>query len=158
MCTKPPEFIMVFDPPPLDLPLEYVLDFHLQNNPDHVAITYPREDGNDLKSYTYKELIPAIHRAGQLIVEDAGISESLLHTSPVVAIVIKTGTSVNLSTCYHGSDSCCLATMTDSVTYLTVIAVISFFSWLMPEEDWFQNQGAAASRDDSIPYLASFPS
>jgi hypothetical protein len=83
---------MAFSPPPFDLPLEYALDFHLQKNPDHVAITYPSGDSKILKSCTYRELVPAIHRAGRIILDDANFPASSRPTSRVVAIVIKTGT------------------------------------------------------------------
>jgi acyl-coenzyme A synthetase/AMP-(fatty) acid ligase len=82
---------MAFNLPPLNLPLEYALDFHLEKNPDHVAITYSSGATKDHKSYTYKELVPAIHRAGQAILADTRSRENFLPTSPVVVILIKTG-------------------------------------------------------------------
>lgn len=85
---------MAFTLPPIDLPLEYALDFHLEKNPDHVAITYPSGDSKDLKSYSYRDLVPAIHRAGQAVLES--FTESTRATSPVVVIIIKTGAQTEL--------------------------------------------------------------
>lgn len=85
--------IMIFHPPPINLPLEYALDFHLDNNPDYVAITYPSEERLPLKSHTYRAFIPAVHRAGQSILKDAGFQCSTMPASSVVAILVKTGIS-----------------------------------------------------------------
>ncbi|PPQ84428.1 hypothetical protein CVT25_011255 [Psilocybe cyanescens] len=90
-----------FISPPIDLPLEFVFDFHYKENPNHSAFTYPTKDDKRLRTCTYKEFIPAVHRAGQAISNSIGLQRSKsTAVFPVVVVILKT----------------------DTVTYMTVLA------------------------------------
>ncbi|KDR68933.1 hypothetical protein GALMADRAFT_145949 [Galerina marginata CBS 339.88] len=91
----------VFNPPPAELPLEFALDFHFKENPNHPALIYPTKWETRLRTYTYQELVPAVHRAGQWISKAIKFQHSASSCpAPVVMILLKT----------------------DTMTYLTVIA------------------------------------
>ena len=96
---RPPKSEGGFRDPPLDgshtLPELY--DWHYENNPDHPAFVFEdkaQEDG--LRRLTFQQLVPAIHRAGQMILKSAGVpsihSPEFARMGPV-GIVAVTGKS-----------------------------------------------------------------
>ncbi|KAH9474333.1 Adenylate-forming reductase Nps10 [Psilocybe cubensis] len=79
--------IPTFVKPPTELNIEYVFDFHLENNPTYTAFQHPDStQSGTMRYYTYAEVVPAIHRAGGLISTSIGRQDIQSDTSPVVAV------------------------------------------------------------------------
>lgn len=76
-----------FIKPPTELDIEYVFDFHLENNPRYNAFQHPdsTQPGTQ-RLYTYAEVVPAIHRAGRLIAKSIGRADVRSASAPVVAV------------------------------------------------------------------------
>lgn len=80
-----------FKSPPIELPFEHVFDFHAIENPDHIAITHPCIGGQGFTAYTYSELVPGIHRAGESLISNLNLVRSASPSLRVVAIILTTG-------------------------------------------------------------------
>ncbi|PPQ73076.1 LOW QUALITY PROTEIN: hypothetical protein CVT26_014642 [Gymnopilus dilepis] len=81
-----------FNPPPKELPVEFVFDFHLKYNQKYPVVVFPVNDNEaSLGSYTYQEFVPAIHRFGWRISSaiNLQLSAEKSSASPVVAILLR---------------------------------------------------------------------
>ncbi|KAF9254799.1 acetyl-CoA synthetase-like protein [Marasmius fiardii PR-910] len=83
-----------FTPAPPDLAVEFQYDFHLLTNPSYPVIVHPI--GNQqLKHYTYSDIVPAIHRAAQSLQIATGYpqetgDQSCVREAPIVAVIATT--------------------------------------------------------------------
>ena len=86
----------VLTSPPSKLPLDLTFDFHYEENPHYPAFVHPvGKDESSLKFWRYRELVPAIHRAGQWISSAIRfrLDEPASSPAPVVALLLQTGTA-----------------------------------------------------------------
>ncbi|KAJ3871569.1 hypothetical protein F5051DRAFT_446052 [Lentinula edodes] len=72
-----------FAPPPPTLPVELQFDFHLNHNPDYPVFIHTKSDGA-LKSYTYSDIVPAIHYCASFLFSAISIDHG---NTPVIAII-----------------------------------------------------------------------
>jgi hypothetical protein len=86
-----------FHVPPLDgsIPFPELYDWHFHNSPDHPVFVFPDPlDPNSCRTICWKELIPAIHRAGRVV---SSIFDFNLpvpsENPPVIAILAASGFS-----------------------------------------------------------------
>ncbi|KAJ3710840.1 hypothetical protein C8R42DRAFT_757307 [Lentinula raphanica] len=77
---------MAFVPPPLTMAVEYQFDFHLSHNPNHPAFVCPEADNSTLRTYTYADVVPAIHRCALFFQSSVPFGKDQ-ETPPVIAFV-----------------------------------------------------------------------
>lgn len=79
-----------FERPPLDgsFTIPQIYDWHLTHNADHPVFMYKQMGGTETTRLTYSKVVPAIHRAGNLVL--AAIDSDVASLGPV-AIVATSG-------------------------------------------------------------------
>ncbi|KAJ3770019.1 hypothetical protein FB446DRAFT_790862 [Lentinula raphanica] len=77
---------MAFVPPPLTMAVEYQFDFHLSHNPNYPAFVCPEADNSTLRTYTYADVVPAIHRCALFFQSSVPFGKDQ-ESPPVIAFV-----------------------------------------------------------------------
>ncbi|GJE98661.1 acetyl-CoA synthetase-like protein [Phanerochaete sordida] len=73
--TPPPKEGCTFQHPPIDgsLTVPELYDWHYEHNPTQPVFVYKDRERNELVHLTYRDVVPAIHRAGRRVADAAGI-------------------------------------------------------------------------------------
>ncbi|KAJ4469967.1 hypothetical protein C8J55DRAFT_551543 [Lentinula edodes] len=74
---------MHFVPPPPTLAVELQFDFHFSHNPNYPVFLHTQSDGA-LKSYTYSDIVPAIHRCASSLLSSISVN---YEKTPVIAFI-----------------------------------------------------------------------
>ena len=86
-----------FTLPPLDgsLTVQQMYDWHYDHSPEHPVFEYAEDDGS-ITTIRMKEVVPAIHRAGRLVISHFTAHTPTPTKKPVIAMLAASGTRIRM--------------------------------------------------------------